>query len=56
VNAMDGAFVFYVNHSNNKTTIHAAFCAYIPKKPPSIQFYGSQKNRGRTGNFPTLVT
>jgi hypothetical protein len=23
---MDGAFVFYVNHSNNKTTIHAAIC------------------------------
>lgn len=23
---MDGAFVFYVNHSNNKATIHAAIC------------------------------
>jgi hypothetical protein len=23
---MDGAFVFYVNHPNNKATIHAAIC------------------------------
>jgi len=23
---MDDAFVFYVNHSNNKATIHAAIC------------------------------
>ena len=23
---MDGAFVFYVNHPNNKATIHATIC------------------------------
>ena len=30
--------------------------AYPPKKPPSSQFYVSEKNRERTGSFPTLVT
>ena len=26
MNDMDGAFVFYVNHPNNKATIHATIC------------------------------
>ena len=26
MNDVDGAFVFYVNHPNNKATIHAAIC------------------------------
>ena len=51
-----GRLCFMLTTQTIKQPFMPRFALVPLKKPPSIQFYVIEKNRERTGNFPTLAT